>query len=62
MTSHIGLGKAVLSRIAGARSALRVAAKGAFLLMLALMIVSYAHSVSQSAPVAPEPLPPYIYS
>lgn len=62
MTSHIALGKAVLSRLAAGKVALRVAAKGAFLLMMALMIVTYARAVSQSAPVQPEPLPPYIYS
>lgn len=67
MTSHFGAVKNAFSKIASrdftvARTALRVAAKGAFLAMLALMIVTYAASVSQSAAPAPEPLPPYIYS
>jgi len=44
------------------RMALRVVVKGAFLVMLALMIVTYAVSVSQSAAPTPEPLPDYIYS
>jgi len=46
--------------VAGA--AVRIVAKGAFFVMLALMIVTYAVSVSQSAAPAPEPLPDYIYS
>ncbi|RDV05014.1 hypothetical protein [Undibacter mobilis] len=42
--------------------ALRVAVKGAFLVLMALMIVTYAVSVSQSAAPPPEPLPDHIYS
>ena len=45
-----------------ARAAVRIVVKGAFLVMMALMIVTYAVSVSQSAAPAPEPLPDYIYS
>lgn len=45
-----------------ARTAGLIAAKGAFLVLMALMIVTYAVSVSQSASPPPEPLPPYIYS
>jgi hypothetical protein len=34
-------------------------ARGAFLLMLAVMIVSWAMTVSNSKPVNPQPDPPY---
>lgn len=34
-------------------------ARGAFLLMLAVMIVSWAMTVSQSRPADPQPDPPY---
>ncbi len=54
--------KMVPGNTAVVRTAVRVVAKGAFLVMLALMIVTYAVSVSQSAPPPPEPLPDHIYS
>lgn len=71
MTSQIAAARNAFNKIASigvsidlaaARAALRVGAKGAFLVMLALMIVAYAVSVSQSPAPPPEPLPPYIYS
>lgn len=54
--------KMVPGNTAVVRTAVRIVAKGAFFVMLALMIVTYAVSVSQSAAPAPEPLPDYIYS
>ena len=45
-----------------ARTAMLIVAKGAFLVMLTFMIVTYAVAVSQTAAPPPEPLPPYIYS
>jgi hypothetical protein len=67
MTSEMAAVKNAFNKIASgdyavARTAARIVAKGAFLAMMALMIVSYAASVNQSAAPAPEPLPPYIYS
>jgi len=67
MSSRFAAVKNAISRIgardfSAARSAGLIAAKGAFLVLLALMIVTYAVSVSQSASPPPEPLPPYIYS
>ncbi|MBS0533836.1 MAG: hypothetical protein JSR72_07235 [Proteobacteria bacterium] len=67
MTSPIAAARNAFSRIAlgdpqVARNVLRVGAKGAFLVMLALMIAAYAVSASQSAPPPPEPLPDFIYS
>ena len=67
MTSTIAAAKNAFARIASgdpevARAVLRVSAKGAVLVALALMIAAYAVSASQSPPPAPEPLPPYIYS
>ncbi len=67
MTSQLAVAKNAFQRIVSrdftvTRSILRVGAKGAFLVMLALMIVAYAVSVSQSPAPPPEPLPPYIYS
>ncbi|MFA6267890.1 MAG: hypothetical protein WC670_19505 [Pseudolabrys sp.] len=52
-----------LPKVAVSKPALRRIAKGAFLLMLAAMIVTYAATASQSAAtVQPEPLPDFIYS
>jgi hypothetical protein len=67
MTIELAAVKSAFSKIASgdhavARTAVRIVAKGAFLVAMALMIVTYAVSVSQSAAPAPEPLPPYIYS
>lgn len=67
MTSPIAVARNAFHRIAlgrpqVARTVLRVAAKGAFLAVMALMIVAYAVSASQSAPPPPEPLPDFIYS
>lgn len=65
MKSRWALGKAVLSKLAvgeRAKTAARITAKGAFLVAMALMIVTYAVAVSQSAAPPPEPLPPFIYS
>ena len=67
MTSQLAAARSAFQRIVSrdftvTRSVLRVGAKGAFLVMLALMIAAYAVSASQSAPPPPEPLPPFIYS
>lgn len=66
MTTRMAAVRAAFSKFASrdfsvARKALRVGAKGAFFVFMTLMIVTYAVSVSQSAP-PPEPLPDYIYS
>lgn len=44
------------------RTALRIGAKGAFFVFMAFMIVTYAVSVSQSAPPPPEPPAEKLYS
>lgn len=67
MTTRMAAARAAFSKItfrdfSVARKALRVGAKGAFFAFMTLMIVTYAVSVSQSAPPPPEPLPDYIYS
>lgn len=67
MSNRFTAARNVISRISArdftvVRPALLVAARGVFLVLLALMIVTYAVSVSQSAAPPPEPLPPYIYS
>lgn len=67
MTTRMAAVKAALSKLASrdlpvARKALRIGAKGAFLALMTLMIVTYAVSVSQSAPPPPEPPAERIYS
>lgn len=67
MTTRMAAVRAAFSNFAardfsGARKALRVGAKGAFFAFMTLMIVTYAVSVSQSAPPPPEPPAEYIYS
>lgn len=67
MTTRMAAIKTAFSKFASrdftaARKALRVGAKGAFFVFMTVMIVSYAVSVSRSAPPPPEPLPDHIYS
>ena len=67
MTTRMAAVKTAFSTIASrdftvVRKALRLGAKGAFFVFLTVMIVSYAVSVSQSAPPPAEPLPERIYS
>lgn len=67
MTTRMAAVRTAFSKFASrdfsvARKALRVGAKGAFFVFMTLMIVTYAVSVSQSAPPPPEPPAEYLYS